>query len=321
MGLEDPRSGTARSVALPDTSRTHISPSRTLRAVPEPGGFSPGPTARRPSALRRAGSRTLGLVATLTLVLLVGLGGIGVYLTAPRDGGDQPSAVAGLSTPTNSFPREIPADLLTVPLRTCDTPEADYDTTMRSLLQTSSEDVKAARADTVAVEDTSRSYPVARYRLPEGTPPSGEDVELVVDIYGRYQACSSLGRVAAATDDFLLRQAFSGNQASSFYLNLWATQAGEPGRLDDSTFSYSIYGIRRVDGSHLAAYLAPIGYTTFDPESGGIYDSGRPTYDQTGYVVIERQADGRWLVDDLVEPLVLLDEARCIRRCATPDAG
>ena len=62
-------------------------------------------TARSSRPGRRLGQRAMGLVATLTLVALVGLSGVAVYLNAPRDN-PSPTSLAGVTygTPDTSTP-------------------------------------------------------------------------------------------------------------------------------------------------------------------------------------------------------------------------
>ena len=60
------------------------------------------PVAIRPSPARRSSSRVMGLVATLTLVVLISLSAVAVYLSSPRPG-DEPEltlAAVGAASPT-----------------------------------------------------------------------------------------------------------------------------------------------------------------------------------------------------------------------------
>ncbi len=59
----------------------------------------------------RIGHRVMGLVATLTIVALIGLSGLAVYLNIP-DGGGEPTSMAavGMASPSVSAENLIPAD-------------------------------------------------------------------------------------------------------------------------------------------------------------------------------------------------------------------
>lgn len=70
------------SVVTPFPLTRTLPPSTPMSIPPRP--------ANRPSRLRRLGSGSVGLVATLTLVLLVAASSLAVYLSAPR-GGDEPT--------------------------------------------------------------------------------------------------------------------------------------------------------------------------------------------------------------------------------------
>ena len=117
------RSRIAQTTVTPFPMATTLLASSAPPPVPLPPAVSP-------SRLRRWGGRSLGLVATLTLVLLVAASGLAVYLSAPGGGEPTilPAAFGGspAATPSNAnsdvdpaFIAEYP-DLAVPYLETCD---------------------------------------------------------------------------------------------------------------------------------------------------------------------------------------------------------
>ncbi|HEV2530061.1 MAG TPA: hypothetical protein VGT61_16570 [Thermomicrobiales bacterium] len=89
-----------------------------------PLAASSRPTIADPRPLRRTESRIMGLVATLTLVLLVGLSAVAVYLSSPQSG-DEPTmtlaAIGGASpaaTPPAAEPTPVRPDSTAITTRT-----------------------------------------------------------------------------------------------------------------------------------------------------------------------------------------------------------
>lgn len=278
-----------------ETAVTRIVPTR--RAAP-------------PSRLRRLGSRSLGLVATLTLVALIGLSGLAVYLSAPRDPEGNFTQIGGAvsSTPAVDSVLQQPGDLVSVTATSCSVARADFDETMRVLAAPATDRslLPASLASAIPPVDM---WSATTYVLPQGDNATNEQITAVEQILGRVVVCSSLQEASLYTSDGLVRLVYGSNYGYSIVIGLWQDdQAGAPRAMPsglDVHPRFELYGFRVLDDQHVAAYIELPGGTVFSDPSTGLGREYYPKFDQRGYIVIEQQPDGQWLIDDFVYPALV----------------
>ena len=307
-------------------SAVRPSPSRTVIPIP-------------PSRLRRVGSQSLGLVATLTLVALIGLSGLAVYLTAPQRDDPATAAVVAAASPT-AVATISTADSQEIVYQPCDVTPRDYDDLMEMVANqvlVPQPDVPFARGRTDSMDPGG-----PRFRLPEGSPVSVETQADVVDRIGTWLNCTPFLQAAVSTDDYLVRRALDGPLTGWSTFSWWLYShpdlapvrseerdamtgvvidpaASELAPVGTSPLIYA-YGFRRLDDWQVAAYLAsPI----VQSDNEGLVPSytalSDPLYEEHGYIVLEQQPDGQWLVEELVLTRRGPDTP-CGSSCATPIA-
>ena len=287
-----------------------------------------------PSRLRRFGSQSLGLVATLTLVALIGLSGLAVYLTAPQRDDPATAAVVAGASPTTTITTADSQEILYGP---CDVAPRDYNALMAMI-----SDRILVPEPTVPPSVASESGTVGRagptYSLPEGGAVSLDIRTELVGVLGSWTNCDLFLRTALSTDDYLVRTALEGPIAGPIAFLWWlhshpdavhpaptvvgagrspvpASADAEPAPSGMSTDAWA-YGFRMLDEDHIAAYLASPFLGPGGPGSVSV-PVGPPRYEESGYVVLARQPDGRWLVDEWHFSRRGADTT-CSGACATP---
>lgn len=287
-----------------------------------------------PSRLRRFGSHSLGLVATLTLVALVGLSGLALYLSAPRpDGPGELPLLAGASPTAET----APADSQKIFNGPCDFAPRDYDQLMAMIAD------RILATDPVAPPPVaSQSGPFGRagptYSLPVGSAVSPEIRTELVGVLGSWTNCNPFLQTALSTDDYLVRNALEGPSAGPMTFFWWlyshpdeippaptSVEEGvppipDPGEAELNPVGTSadvyVYSFRMLDEDHVAAYLAsPL--LEADGPGSVLVPVGPPRYEESSYVVFARQLDGRWLVDEWQFSRRSVDTS-CYGACAMP---
>ncbi len=288
-----------------------------------------------PSRLRRVGSQSLGLVATLTLVAMIGLSGLAVYLSAPRP--DEPGGLpllAGVS-PTAEI---APADLRAIVPSACVQEPRDYDELMGLI---------AARLSVgqmgggIELEPGATSVPnpidpgLPSFQLPDGPAPDEATQAAVVGVLDQFTGCTALRAASLTTDDYWARIAHQSDGGALNLVLLWSdsqfdptTWAPEPDSSPPTDIEaarpggglplYEAYGFRLIDGERVGAYLRP-GTRLTGPEAGPS-EAVNAAFDHRGYVILRRQGDGRWLIDELKSP-PFPAPTTCSYGCATPAAS
>lgn len=291
------------------------------------------------SRLRRLGSRSLGLVATLTLVALIGLSGLAVYLSAPRpDDSARLPLLAGASPTAET----VPADSQAIVYRPCDVTPRDYDELMAMLsarIVVPEPTVPPSVAMAMAGGGVT-GHPRPPFSLPDGRPVSPDLRNELAGVIGTWMNCNLFLRSALSTDDYLVRNALGDAGGGWTTVFLWldshpdavppapittsndVSPIPDPGATElavAGTFAnVDAYGFRSLDEDHVAAYLASPLVRDSGPGTDAI-PVGEPVYEEGGYVVLARQPDGRWLIDEwqLYRRGV---GTRCFEPCATPVA-
>lgn len=253
-----------------------------------PAMAPPRPAVQR-SWLRRLGGQSLGLVATLTLVLLVATSGLAVYLSAPR-GGDEPTMLPAAfgATPegTPFAERQNPR----VTIQRCDVVPMSFDAIMGIL----------------AVPIENRIQPPNTTQLtlplPDGPPLDRLTEATLTLLTGTYLGCATYPEMAALrTDDGIYRLFTSevsqhGSLEFGFLNGDLIAQAWL--QRDDTGLSdlapvgqpspFVLTKFRQLADGRVAAYLS---------RSFSLDADGTLTTSSDGYIVFA-QEDGRWLIDD-----------------------
>ncbi|CAA9572482.1 MAG: hypothetical protein AVDCRST_MAG33-2678 [uncultured Thermomicrobiales bacterium] len=314
----------------PDQAGWPVPASSRLVAI-RPGGT--------PSRLQRLGHQSLGLVATLTLVALVGLSGLAVYLSAPqRDDGATVPIIAGAS-PTSE---PVPADLRDVIPSTCVQEPRDYVELMRMIRAPLNNGevhrIFNLRPQATAIANATNPE-LEAFQLPDGPEPDEATSRAVVSTLSQFHGCQTvygwhLQAASLTTDDYWYRTVYHSDRGGAELVLLWsddqylatappeertASPPAENATVRDlgSDPLYELYGFRLIDEDRVGAYLSPGSRLT------GVGDASvlavQPEYDQRGYVVFAQGDDGRWLIDEIVSPPFTPAED-CDQVCATPAA-
>ena len=288
----------------------------TRSARPAPSGHRDGPAF--PRTLRRVGRDSLGLVASLALIVLVALSAIAVYDGTP--GGDEPTtfAGAGVSTPTVE-PTDAAAsepvyetmadgtEYAVIPFAECNVEAVSYDRAISTIIGNyrRTED-PSSLADLATGSWTADGVRWSFSGLPAGPVPVQDTIESVVRLYSTYEGCGSdpLRQAAMFTQAGFFRQVYSapsfglgGEPNGEYLLDLWLGGQGQtissPASLGGTSGSY-LYDFRLLPDGDVVAYLA------FDPMSAA--EDSLPTfYENAGYVLFTQQ-DGDWLIDEQLRP-------------------
>jgi hypothetical protein len=251
----------------------------------------------------------MGLIATLTLVLLVGLGGVGVYLTAPggQQGGVSPRDVDVAATPSAEAaglrPVEPPPDASLVSAGQCYQQPANYDEVMARLVVPSNQSSYEIPLSSVRMEPNSTYPDVMSYRLLDGSPPPVETIQATTGILAQYLACSPLRQVNLVTEDFLLRFLYGSGtwrHGVPFLLGLWEDANQDSASVDGVIESSNpwIYDFRVFYDGRIGAYLDFSDPVAIRMRPGDQQVLAYPAFDQRGFIVFRPQPDGSWLIDD-----------------------
>ena len=266
-------------------SRHPSGPSFTAPIPPEPVRH------RTPSRLRRIGHRSLGLVATLTLVALVALSGLALYLSAPRSAPSPSSMRAGISVAT---PSASPDGSVLLPNRTtCLVQPRDYDQTLALL-----EPYLSGRSEVPTPWLSAHQIP-RQVALPAGPAPDAATAAEIATVWGRYQGCqlSREYRRSASlfTDDGLVRYYLITGGAIDHDPGLLAYEPVADADLPelDEPSSRAMSDLRLFDDGHRAAAFISSGWT--DPATPPLANNIRR---QFGHIFFVREGD-RWLIDEL----------------------
>ena len=254
---------------------------------------APAPTLLRPvlrqSRLRRLGGQSLGLVATLTLILLLAASSLAVYLTAPQRG-DEPTMMSAAYGATPTAGVAANASNPRVPTQPCDVVPRTFDEVMTVLAR--------PLEDLTTPPDGSR----LGLPLPDGSPVDAETVATLAKLTGTYVNCPSVLQLAAlGTDDWIYRMfstnatqvGFPENNAlnGEFIVQAWLHRDGIDIRGGEATSQPSEYvlgDLRQLNDSRIAGYLS---------RSYTLAADGTVTTGKEGYVVFA-EVNGRWLIDD-----------------------
>ena len=298
------------SVVTPFPSSRTLPPSAPMPVAPRP--------VNRPSRLRRLGSGTLGLVATLTLVLLLAASSLAVYLSAPQNGDEPTMLPAALGATPEETPVVMDSDVdpdfidtypdLIVPyLTTCDgaSRSLQYLSDVVSLsIQPNSHATprlsQTSEQDRPALPRTQFDY------LNHGTggaslaTPVGDTVDLqsqvaIADTWSRYRSCvvSNEWRRAAIfmSDDALIRLVYR-EEIDLVAVSLLSAEPRHGDRLPrlDQRDQFYIADFQSVDMNQVVASVL------IERQGGGSI----ARLEVSAYVVFVRQAD-IWLVDEILQ--------------------
>ena len=240
------------------------------------------------SRLRRWGGRSLGLVATLTLVLLVAASGLAVYLSAPQ-GGDEPTmlpAAAG-ATPEGADPLALQNPRVVI--QSCDVEAMSLGELMGVL-------GAPTESGTPPPDTSALDLP-----LPDGAPVDQATGEALTQLTGHYIGCATFLEVAAlSTDDGVYRMFsstvyFPGRPNFTYLNGDFIVQAWQQRDVPRSFLNlvgqpspFVLTELRQLSDGRVAGYLSRA--YTVNAEGTHIGDDG-------GYAVFAQQ-DGTWLMDD-----------------------
>lgn len=289
-----------------NAARSTVTPFPTTATLPRSSASPPIPL--RPvmskSRLRRLGGQSLGLVATLTLVLLVAASSLALYLSAPQ-GGDDPTMlpaafgaspeVTATATPASTQPP--PSDAARVTAVECTVEPLEFEDVM-SILSAPSADLPF---DESYVESFNTNR-LSRSSLASGAPVEQQTREELSHLYGAYLGCYlPLQQARIFSDAGLLR--FYRTQESplltaQLYELLWLDQqgdvsppGGEPASLDLGRPGRSyLYDFRMIGLTRVGAYIAL---------NQSNNPNGSPRYEEAGFVVFVPSADGQWFIDEV----------------------
>ncbi len=270
-------------------------------SAPLPGPFRP---VMPKSRLRRLGGQSLGLVATLTLVLLVAASSLALYLSAPPSWNDPtmlPAAVGATPGTDAAYLAEHPD--LTIPyLTTCNGQPrslADLSRILNVPLQPNRQGTPRLIVDSndphpvAPTPSLLQSQPNGDISTPVVTEAPAETRNAVTQTWGLYRSCelSHESRRSAVymSDEALLRLVYR----NDVDLGAVAALAAEPRSPDHlPIFDQPADGV-----------LAEFGITGMDRVTATIYiertyQDGTPRLELHGYVAFVRQ-NGVWLVDEL----------------------
>ncbi len=278
---------------------------------------------------RHIGGRTLGLVATLTLVALLTLSGLAVYLNAP-DGTAPPTSIAGIGATTSvhlpavavagtpasgATPGSVPNDLERPTYQTCNVTPRTMDDAISTLvrpyeLPATKDGRMAVPGRLISWEQVSeQGYARSPDGMPAGTSVDPAVIAQITSLYGTWLGCSletnvySLTSTALLSDDGLLRLFWNfDDREPNGYLILRLGSPGpvaledRRGQIGQSGRDY-LWGFRMLSDGRVAAFLAR--------EVSGIaenYDD-YPVFaeDRASYVVFLQTIQG-WQIDELSLP-------------------
>lgn len=303
------------------TSPFAVTPFPTTATLPASSAPRPTPlrpVMRRQSRLRRLGNQSLGLVATLTLVLLVAASSLAVYLTAPQ-GGDEPTMFpAGYggspeATPSDAQPSPDVVNLADYPdlrlpfLTTCLVPPRSLEALSSVLgIPIVANDRATPRLQPDPVTSPP-SYPVGEspfiYREGDGaTPvtlghPDTSTISAVTEVWSTYRSCevSNESRRSAAlvTDDYLLRYYFrNGPDVVGIAQLSNEPRTGDRLRQLNQSDDHYLADFQVLESGKVRASLMYVG---LDSNSDDILYVN-------GYVFFS-ESNGTWLVDQIAELL------------------
>lgn len=315
--------------ALPHSPSATMLPTLTSNKAQLPVVSRRG-EARPTGRLRQIGGRTLGLVATLTLVALVTLSGLAVWITAPDANSSDPGLFGGIAA-SPTYPAmvavggtpdavdavgQVPTDTVRPIYQECTVASR----TVENVVEVAARPLDAPRTG----PDFAFTLPPRLIMLPEQqgqSPqrnsaglPQGGTVELGVvndlsRLYGEYMGCrigndtGTLSSAALMTDDGLLRRFWTSSatpELQGYSVILLCTErtilqkpwevVGQPG------FTY-LYGFRALDDGRVAAWSeqAPVPGGSGDGSSWKLRLDGDPL---NSYVVFVQTPQG-WLIDEL----------------------
>ena len=302
-----------------NATRSTVTPFPTTATLPR--SFAPPPIPLRPvmrqSRLRRLGGQSLGLVATLTLVLLVAASSLAVYLSAPQSA-DEPTMIAAAyggspeatpsshqaMTPDASYLARYPD--LTIPyLHTCDVQPRtleDLSTVLSAPIQPNSLGTPRLDLDPAW---TDPAIPASLLPATYTPDPLANPVEVILDAetrgaitatWARYRSCelSHDDRRTAVfkTDDALLREIYgNGRNCTAISLLSAEPRADNLLRILDQPDDMYLGSFRQIDSDHVMADI-------LIPRSNQFGERFLELY----ALVVFVQQDGEWLIDELGSP-------------------
>ena len=300
----------ARSNATPVPATANLPPS----SAPLPIPFRP---VQRQSRLRRLGGQSLGLVATLTLVLLVAASSLAVYLTAPQ-GGNEPTMMSAAfggspeATPSgtqgmvsiDAFLARYPD--LTIPhLHTCDVEPRTLEDLSNVLGAPISPNSLGTPRLGLSPEWTVPAIPASLLPAIYTPDPLANPVDEIVNVetreaitqtWARYRSCelSHEDRRTAVfkTDDALLREIY-GNGTNHTAISLLSAEprADNLLRILNQPDDMYLGSFRLINADHVMADILIPKSNQFEGQFLQLYAP-----------VVFVQQDGMWLIDELGSP-------------------
>jgi hypothetical protein len=266
-----------------------------------------------PKRLVRTAARPLGLVATLTLVVLVGLSAVAVYRVAPGRQPDPtsiPAAIGGTAIAETPQPDEADpvwgtlddgTTYVHVPWGTCDVAPAEFEDVMDTIFGPDypfeASPPQPQIAGTKAGPNGTLQFTFGQ--LPPGEPVSDDVIAALVETYETYLGCDGmpLRQAPLFTPEGLVREYL---EAPSIYLydggvdggqigTLWSDHMGRQGVDEDHLGRlsfYYLYDFRLLDTGQVVAFL-----------SYALIGESPQFYVEAGYVLFEQQ-NGQWLIDE-----------------------
>lgn len=281
------------SLDQPDHSVSYGPAARSSqRLVGSPGavGSEAATSPRVSSRLHRIGGRSLGLVATLTLVALVALSAFAVYLSAPPRNPLPTIMLAGVGEGTPGSPQ--PDGVLLPNRTTCTVAPRDYDQII-SLL----EPYRSGRSELPTPWLVAPRNP-GEAVLPTGPAPDATATSKIAALWGMYQGCqlSREYRRSASlfTDDGIVRYYLVPGSAIDHVVDLLSYEPVADDALPqlDEPSSRAMTDLRLIGDDRAAAFIST-GWT--NPATPPLANDIRR---QFGHIFFVRQGD-RWLIDEL----------------------
>ena len=288
-----------------------------------------GPS-RPTGRLRHIGGRTLGLVATLTLVALVTLSGLAVWFSAPDSDSSDPGLFGGIAA-SPTYPAmvavggtpdavdavgQVPADTVRPIYQECTV----MPRTVENVIDVVAGPLDAPRTG----PDFAFTLPSRLILLPQqpgqgpqrnpaGLPQGGSVEPAVVsdlsEVFGEYMGCrigndtGTLASAALISDDGLLRQFWTSSdppELQGYSVILLCTERAFPQEIWEVVgqpgLTY-LYGFRTLDDGRVAAWSeqAPVPGGSGDGSSWKLRLDSDPA---NSYVVFVQTPQG-WLIDEL----------------------
>lgn len=332
-GQAQAQASSHRSPQLIEPIADSHSEEQTMRTImPAPVPTFPGQSADRPVSIgrrpeppsrgiRRVGRDSLGLVASLALVVLVAVSAFAVY--GGPSGGGEPTQFQGAGPgPATATVGSGQADVratdpvygatddgteyVRIPWGDCTNVEPmAFDDAMELIVgEAYPFDSYPPLVEIATSSITANALSLWSFtRLPSGGEPDQSVIDAVVQTYSLYLGCQDtyLRRATLLTPKGLVRDAFAmpgpyltdGRPEGGYLSALWfdgqGRQTNDPDHFGKLSFSY-LYDFRLLPNGKVAAFLS-------DSQVPGQPDALPTFYENAGYVLFAEH-DGQWLIDE-----------------------